>query len=38
MTFRNVDRLDRPITLIQDLKTMTGNALEISPRSILPMK
>jgi hypothetical protein len=41
VTFRNVDRLDRPITLESKPETMTGDALEISPRelySILPIK
>ena len=41
VTFRNVDRLDRPITLESKPEVVTGDALEISPRelySILPIK
>jgi hypothetical protein len=41
VTFRNVDRLDRPVTLESKPEVVTGDALEISPRelySILPIK
>jgi hypothetical protein len=41
VTFRNVDRLDRPVTLESKPEIVTGDALEISPRelySILPIK
>ena len=41
VTFRSVDRLDRPITLESKPEVVTGDALELSPRelySILPIK